>query len=305
MKKGPSMATPLASRPAVLVPSTNMPRPSSTHLSARLRQLVLASPPETSLFYARLWYCLSLDDSHEALHALALAFLQDKQPYSALHLVQDTVDAGSGSERESQGCGGCAMIVAKCCEGLGRFSEGQAVLQRAIQRGANLSESRSVFGVGSTKPIGIPSLCPANTSATSSLLLAKLTHKGKLPEAAVEQYTKCLQEDPWLWEAFTGLCDIGKCVLERLSSHSGSAPALEAIFPDPPPPPKSSSSRTSRPHTISPNPNPMPRSSASEIPGFLPRKQSNLMNGTNGFFTPDFGGGTSRLGMMGNPSSWE
>lgn len=41
-------------------------------------------------------------------------------------------------------------------------------------------------------------------------MLASLSHKGKSPVQAVEYYTKALSEDPWLWEAFTGLCDIGE-----------------------------------------------------------------------------------------------
>ena len=41
-------------------------------------------------------------------------------------------------------------------------------------------------------------------------MLGNLSHKGKASEQAVEAYTKALQEDPWLWEAFTGLCDIGE-----------------------------------------------------------------------------------------------
>lgn len=41
-------------------------------------------------------------------------------------------------------------------------------------------------------------------------MLAALSHKGKAPVQAVEYYTRALGEDPWLWEAFTGLCDIGE-----------------------------------------------------------------------------------------------
>lgn len=55
----------------------------------------------------------------------------------------------------------------------------------------------------------LPTPTPSETAATASLLLASLSHKGKGPALAVEQYTRALAEDPWLWEAFTGLCDIG------------------------------------------------------------------------------------------------
>jgi hypothetical protein len=39
------------------------------------------------------------------------------------------------------GCSGCAMILARCCQKLGRFSEGQAALQRAMTRGTPMCES--------------------------------------------------------------------------------------------------------------------------------------------------------------------
>lgn len=40
--------------------------------------------------------------------------------------------------------------------------------------------------------------------------MASLSRKGKEPEQAVEAYARALAEDPWLWEAFVGLCDIGE-----------------------------------------------------------------------------------------------
>ncbi|WVW83972.1 hypothetical protein I302_105995 [Kwoniella bestiolae CBS 10118] len=268
--------------------------PSQPHLLRRLQQLSLTSPTSTSLFYARIWYSLlpPTETEHESLHTLALCFLQSEEPYSALHLVRDTagVDHPDDSpiptfdpikKKQVVPCYGCAIIVAKCCQKLGRYSEGQAVLNRALKR---------------CIPTNLPTPSAASTSASAHLLLASMSHKGKAPEIAIENYQKALQEDPWLWEAFTGLCDIG------------SPPPLEAIFPDPPAPSRASSIRTSRPPTMSPNP--MPRSSASEMSGFLPaRKTSHLTanGGGGGFFTPDVGGGAggSRLGMMGNPSNWD
>ncbi|CAD6591303.1 MAG: anaphase-promoting complex subunit cdc27, partial [Tremellales sp. Tagirdzhanova-0007] len=165
------------------------------------------------------------------------------------------------------------------------FSEGKAVLDRAIKR---------------SLPTTLPALSPASTTATAHLLLASLSHKGKAPEQAVEHYAKALQDDPWLWEAFTGLCDIG----------SPPPPAL--LFPEPAGISRSSPSRTSRPPTLSPNP--MPRSSASEIPGLITRHSNHrrqlspLANGGGGFFTPDVVhavNGISRLGMKGKINAWE
>jgi anaphase-promoting complex subunit 3 len=142
-----------------------MSLPSPTHLASRLRTLVTTSPPRTALFYARIWHALLYTDdqarqhphrpqhvdTHEPLHALALAFLADEQPYSALHLVRETAEADAAESDEAKGkwdgCGGCAIIVARCCEVLGRYSEGQAVLERAVQRGANLGMSRVPYSL--------------------------------------------------------------------------------------------------------------------------------------------------------------
>jgi hypothetical protein len=111
-----------------------MPRPATPHLSNRLRQLSLNSPPQTALFYARLYNSLCpLENDHESLHILALCLLEVGETYSSLHVVRDRADMG---------CSGCAMILARCCQKLGRFSEGQAALQRAMTRGTPMCESR-------------------------------------------------------------------------------------------------------------------------------------------------------------------
>jgi anaphase-promoting complex subunit 3 len=110
-----------------------MPRPATPHLSNRLRQLSLNSPPQTALFYARLYNSLCpLENDHESLHILALCLLEVGETYSSLHVVRDRADMG---------CSGCAMILARCCQKLGRFSEGQAALQRAMSRGTPMCES--------------------------------------------------------------------------------------------------------------------------------------------------------------------
>jgi len=116
---------------------SKMPRPATPHLSNRLRQLSLNSPPQTALFYARLYNSLCpLENDHESVHILALCLLEVGETYSSLHVVRDRADMG---------CSGCAMILARCCQKLGRFSEGQAALQRAMSRGTPLSESGFKF----------------------------------------------------------------------------------------------------------------------------------------------------------------
>jgi anaphase-promoting complex subunit 3 len=93
----------------------------------------------------------------------------------------------------------------------------------------------------------------------------------------------------------------------------GYGPDLDDIFPDPPAPSKpvsrTTQSQPTRPPTLSPNP--MPRSSASEMPGFLPgRKQLSPLAGSGGggggggFFTPDVAAPAAKLGMRGQ-QTWE
>lgn len=131
--------------PSILQSSShNMSKPSTPHLSNRLRQLALASSPTTALFYARLYHALVPTNSkdHDSLHILALCFIQSQQPYSAIHLCRDlagdAVDysvSGAAMHNPSQrGCDGCAVIVGRCCEMLGRYTEGKEVMERALRR---------------------------------------------------------------------------------------------------------------------------------------------------------------------------
>lgn len=130
------------------------PRPSGPHLAQRLRTLCLSCPPVSALFYARLYRALfpPTDTEHDSLHILALCLLQSDQAYPALHVVRDLADADAdpkddipdyenGIPARRPGCYGCAVIVAKCCDKLKRYSEGQQVLGRAIRRSLHMSRS--------------------------------------------------------------------------------------------------------------------------------------------------------------------
>lgn len=289
------------------------PKPSGPHLAQRLRTLSLTSPPATGLFYARLYYALfpPTEAEHDSLHVLALCLLQSDQPYPALQAVRDSANGDGDPDdmdyesTDKPGCYGCAVIVAKCCNRLSRFTEGQAVLERAVRRSTPMSESR----VSLTQlTAALPVVTPAETAATANLMLASLSHKGKSPMQAVEFYTKALSEDPWLWEAFTGLCDIGECYFHCpvvLTWSSGAPPSPETVFPDPPS--ARSSARPSRNATLSPGP--MPRSSASEVPIFISRRQMSPLATaaptTSSLFTPGVSNHPPKFGMLGNPSNWE
>lgn len=290
------------------------PRPSGPHLAQRLRALCLSSPPASALFYARLYRALfpPTEAEHDALHILALCLLQADQPYPALHVVRDYADADAdpkddipdyenGIPARRPGCYGCAVIVAKCCDKLHRYTEGLQVLERAVRRSVPMSECRRCMCLSKFTDtlLGLPTPTPAATAATASLLLASLSHKGKASAQAVDHFRLALGHDPWLWEAFTGLCDVG------------AAPPIDSIFPDPPTSISRTTSQRSQ-HSAALSPGPMPRSSASEVPNFLSRRQmSPLASGplTTGFFTPDVGSSLppaapTRMGLLGG-ITWE
>ncbi|EIW70360.1 hypothetical protein TREMEDRAFT_28684 [Tremella mesenterica DSM 1558] len=266
-------------------------RPSNGHLITRLRSLSLCSPPTTALFYARLWHVLfppaNLAD-HDSLHTLALCLLQTERPYSALHLVRDTANG----DHVMGSCYGCAFIVAKCCENVGRFSEGQEVLNRAMR----------ISGPSSGLSFNTPPWLVQNF-----ILPPWTSTVGLISPGGTKQYRKALQEDSWLWEAFTGLCDAGETISAipphtyQLSVYDTcSPPSPDLIFPDPSPKSKS------RPPTLSPNP------MRPEL-GYAPskRQMSPLVSSSSSLFTPDIGAGSGvgsggqRLGLMGNVGSWE
>lgn len=122
------------------------PRPSGPHLAQRLRTLSLTSPTATALFYARLYRALfpPTDGEHDSVHVLALCLLAADEPYPALNLVRESADAHGSMETDPPrrpGCYGCAVIVAKACNRLSRFSEGQQVMERAMKRSVPMSES--------------------------------------------------------------------------------------------------------------------------------------------------------------------
>lgn len=158
---------------------------------------------------------------------------------------------------------------------------------------------------------------PSSNAATAYLLLANLSHKGKSPETAIENYRKALDEDPWMWEAFTNLCDVGTLKsfdvslfqpIRELTKHSqGAPPPIESLFPAGAGLSLSRhASRSSRP-PLSPNIH-RQKSPIEPAPGVLRLHQAQAGAGNSGgLFTPDVEGigGKTGLGMMGNPSSWE
>ena|ERR1700722_14933133 len=69
----------------------------------------------------------------------------------------------------------------------------------------------------------------------------KMALKGNLPEQASLSFRQALALNPWLWEAFEGLCTLSTSCNPNVGfllkkSVEGSIPAIDEIFPPRPPP---------------------------------------------------------------------
>ncbi|KAF8638861.1 hypothetical protein AX17_001917 [Amanita inopinata Kibby_2008] len=128
--------------------------------------------------------------NHDARHVYATALFHEGQTYSALCLVNIASDAQ---------CIGCLEIKAKCCAALGRHLQAREALEEVMKRkdyGTSGSESKR-----SAKffPDEAALRCRSGTMAL----------KGNLPEQAKLNFRQALALNPYLWEAFEGLCAAG------------------------------------------------------------------------------------------------
>lgn len=67
--------------------------------------------------------------------------------------------------------------------------------------------------------------------------------KGNLPEMASRSFQDALASNPYIWEAFEGLCALGTQIglfpnPQTIHSFVGSIPEIDEIFPPRPPPVK-------------------------------------------------------------------
>lgn len=221
-------------------------------------------------------------------------------------------------------CLECAMIMAEACQALNRFEEGRKILHdvhRIVSRSSrpgkhphvalppSLLNPRKDLCITLTRPTAFP--------ASSALRLAQLSAQSNhqrmerlhvdTPEApsepdAIQFYEVALRDDPWLWEAWRGICDFGERAVspndmtpERtLKQHAGGHAQTFAPFsdanadlpllpfptdllptvhdtPTPPPLPTHASSETTAPSSrrMSPLPSTSPATKASFLPKHL------------------------------------
>ncbi|KAF9036594.1 hypothetical protein BJ165DRAFT_1504550 [Panaeolus papilionaceus] len=214
------------------------PPPVYTFLCQRFHSLIWscldADLTKTAVFHAERYFSLDRTN-HESRHLFATALLREGQTYSALHLV-------NGAQDEI--CTGCYEIKAQCCTALGRHRQAREALDATLRDPNYVSAASSRTRISHPFPEEAALKCRSGNTA----------YKGNLPDKASRSFREALAANPYIWEAFEGLCALG------------TAPAIDEIFPPRPPPVKRSP------------------------PEEMQTKSIPTATGA-GFFTPDAGGG--------------
>ncbi|PGH23630.1 hypothetical protein AJ80_02236 [Polytolypa hystricis UAMH7299] len=167
--------------------------PSASHISSQLRQLIYYHLDNNlirnALFLAGRLHAFE-PRSPEASYLLALC-----------HLHSGQVKAAWEYSRSSRGTHiGCAYVFAQACLELGKYIEGITALEKI----RSLWISRNTWNKHSeTRRQHLPD------AAAIFCLQGKLWHAHKDLHKAVDAYVEALKLNPFLWDAFLGLCETG------------------------------------------------------------------------------------------------
>ncbi|KAF9566247.1 TPR-like protein [Agrocybe pediades] len=208
------------------------------HLCQRFNSLIWScldsDLTKSAVFHAERYFALDRTN-HESRHLYATALLREGQTYSALNLVNGAKD---------EQCTGCMEVKARCYVALGRHRKARETLENTLQDANYVSSASSSSRVSRPFPEEAALRCRSGTSAL----------KGNLPEKASRSFQDALALNPYLWEAFEGLCALG------------TVPDVDEIFPPRPPPVRRAP------------------------PEDIPTRSAPVATGA-GFFTPDTGNG--------------
>ena len=169
--------------------------PSNAHAACQLRQLIhynldCDSLHNASFLAGRL--CAIDPKSTEAIYLQALSYFRLDQVHAAYRCTKE--------QSGKIGHLGCIYVFAQSCLALGRFLEGILALDRSKQLWLNRNNWNKH---GENKRQQFPD------AAAVFSLLGKLWHAHKEPTQAIECYSASLERNPFMWDAFTGLCDLG------------------------------------------------------------------------------------------------
>ncbi|KAJ3497688.1 hypothetical protein NLJ89_g10317 [Agrocybe chaxingu] len=145
---------------------------------------------QTAVFHAERYFAMDRSN-HESRHLYATSLFREGQTYSALSLV-------NGAQDEQ--CTGCMEIKARCCKALGRHGQAREVLDRILSDAHYVSSASSSSRISRPFPEEAALRCRSGTAAL----------KGNLTEKATTSFREALKLNPFLMEAFEGLCALGQ-----------------------------------------------------------------------------------------------
>ena len=198
--------------------------PSPTFATPQLKQLIYYHLDNESLdnanFLAGRLHATDPKDP-DTVHLLALTFQRLRRPKAAYDFAQKHGATGKHL--------GCAFVFALACHDLGKFSDGIAALEKARA----LWLGRDHWGVfpSSLKRVPLPganltALLAKHTETTRrhvpdapavNTLLGKLWRGHGDAQRAADCYMEAHKANPFTWEAFQALCDLG--IHSTRSSH--------------------------------------------------------------------------------------
>ena len=169
--------------------------PANVHAACQLRQLIhynldCDSLHNASFLAGRL--CAIDPKSPEATHLQGLSYFRLGQFQAAYKCTKE--QGGKTAHL------GCIYVFAQSCLALGRFLEGILALDRSKQLWLNRN---SWNRQSENKRLQHPD------AAVIYTLQGKLWHAHKEPTQAIASYSAALERNPFMWDAFTGLCDLG------------------------------------------------------------------------------------------------
>lgn len=168
---------------------------SNPHVSSHLRQLIYYHLDNNllrnALFLAGRLQAHEPRNS-EASYLLALCQFQSGQVKAAYETVKTHASRAHHL--------GCSYVFAQACLELGRYIEGTAALDRCKAHWI----SRNGFGQHNEKKrLQLPD------AAAVYNLAGKLWHAHKDHQKAVECWVEALNLNPFMWDAFQGICETG------------------------------------------------------------------------------------------------
>jgi anaphase-promoting complex subunit 3 len=221
--------------------------PLNQQITTQLRQLIYynldCNLPQNALFMAGRLHAYEPRAS-EALYLLSLCHLRVGQIKAAYDYSKTHGSRGTHF--------GCTYVFAQACLGLEKFNDG--IL--ALERSRGLWAARNNWNKHTeSRRQHLPD------AAAVYCLLGKLHQAHNDPSKAIDCYAEALKSNPFMWDAFTGLCDLGVNVrtpnifkmnpeMMRSVSNTGIEETPLGILEDSTPPKESLSQQTSFSQTL-------------------------------------------------------